>query len=79
MMRDTSELEIVKLTGKTQKGKNRVREHGKHWFVLESKKHVGCLVGPGMLVSPTVDDHIRNQRWVGSEFDVDFDIERISK
>jgi hypothetical protein len=55
----------VKLTGKTHKGKNRVRELGEIWNVLKIGRPV-ALVDPGrpeaLFIAPV--DHPNDARWV---------------
>ncbi len=63
---------------KTQKGKNRVREHGKKWKVFKFQNMVSfdSRFGPWFLMTP-VDGSDNGQRWVHSKDDKDFDLVRI--
>lgn len=60
--------DILILRGKTLKGKNRIREHGTHWEIVDIANGVSCLNGsPGFLIQ-TLDD----LRWIKQENDQDF-------
>ena len=66
----------IRLKGKTQKGKNRVREHGEMWTVLAVTDHVlfsSDRTGPWLFVAPegkTQDD--KASRWIHRLDDLDF-------
>ncbi len=68
----------IRLKGKTQKGKNRVREHGEMWVVFaecETVLFAPSKKGPWLFLSPlgkNQDD--KASRWVKSTDDVDFDV-----
>lgn len=68
----------IRLKGKTQKGKNRVREHGDEWVVLAVTDTVlfqPSKKGPWLFLSPlgkNQDD--KASRWVKLEDDHDFEI-----
>ena len=68
-------METVTLTGKTNKGKQRVREFGKSWCVWTRWDHVlfSSEPGPWLMVSPlgSVRDSLAT-RWVNENNDVDF-------
>lgn len=69
----------VKLTGKTLKGKNKLREAGnpEHWTVLKQQAMVGFSdrEGPWLLVAPENKSHYDHQRWVSLTDDHDFFVE----
>jgi len=69
----------VKLTGLSQKGKNRVREHSNEWVVLAETDHVlfaPGAVGPWIFVSPKgCDQNHKASRWIKVTGDPDFRIE----
>lgn len=66
----------IKLTGITQKGKNRIRENGSVWVVLAEVERVlfqPDKPGPWLFVSPpgkSQDD--RASRWIHLKNDTDF-------
>ncbi len=66
----------IKLRGKTQKGKNRIRENGEFWTVLAATDHVlfsPDKKGPWVFIAPMgrkQDD--KAARWVHTTDDVDF-------
>ena len=65
---------ILTLKGKTQKGKNRIREHGTSWQVRMDFKSVPCLDDkPGLFIAPIGDDG-SNSRWIRQVDDKDFEI-----
>ena len=60
---------LLEIKGVSQKGKNRIREHGKTWKVIKKDATVICRVNkPGMLVE-AMDGY---QRWLILENDPDF-------
>lgn len=61
--------EFVVVEGISQKGKNRVREHGAVWKVRKVHEHDGILLES--------TDGKDNFRWVEHNEDADFDILRI--
>lgn len=72
----------IHLRGLTQKGKNRVREHGEHWCVLAEtdrvlfKQDVG---GPWLFITPVghgQDD--KASRWIRVNGDEDFTITTVN-
>lgn len=66
------------LTGKSQKGKNRVREHGREWSVLRVCDRVifSKERGPWAFVVPVGKDRGDNgSRWINLHFDKDFEVE----
>lgn len=65
----------LRLKGLTQKGKNRVREHGDLWTVLAEVDKVlfNPNPGPWLFITPagrTQDD--KAARWIKASDDVDF-------
>lgn len=68
----------IRLKGKSQKGKNRIREQGETWCVFAVTDHVlfnKGAVGPWLFVSPEgKDQNHKASRWVHGLTDVDFDI-----
>lgn len=68
-------MKSVILKGRSQHGKNRVREQGEVWIVKDQRnsintpKHVGCQ-GPFWLLLGLNDD----LRWVSTTDDPDFEI-----
>ncbi len=68
----------IRLTGKTMKGKNRVRENGEMWTVLAETETVlfaPSSKGPWIFISPvgkSQDD--KASRWCHSLSDLDFNI-----
>jgi hypothetical protein len=75
MQTATPPVETVTLTGKTNKGKQRVREFGKSWRVWIRWDHVlfSSEPGPWLMVSPlgSTQDSLAT-RWVNENNDVDF-------
>jgi hypothetical protein len=66
----------IRLTGRTAKGKNRVREHGLEWVVLAETDRILFApqdAGPWIFVAPVgkkQDD--KSSRWVRLNNDKDF-------
>jgi len=65
------EVITVFLVGKTKKGRERVRQHGKIWTVIERLSHKILLQSPHKSMSGGVYD----LRWVDLPFDTDFHIQ----
>ena len=66
--------QILTLVGKTQKGKNRIRELGNKWRIILDWNSVTCLRGaPGFLIAPVTNDTDK-VRWIAKQHDIDFDI-----
>lgn len=68
---------VMKLTGKTRHGKNKIHEAGTNeWRVVKRQADVICLRGEtGLFIEPDVDDQFfaqRHRRWVRETNDVDF-------
>jgi hypothetical protein len=68
----------VKLTGISQKGKNRVREHGDRWTVLAETNKVlfaPSNTGPWLFVAPMgLGQDDKASRWVRANGDTDFNV-----
>lgn len=67
----------IRLKGRSQKGKNRIREHGETWTVWAETEKVlfNPQKGPWLFVSPdgkNQDD--KSSRWVHADNDLDFDV-----
>lgn len=68
----------IRLSGKTLKGKNRIKEHGEFWHVLAVTDHVLFSPnnqGPWLFVAPlgkTQDD--KASRWIHGENDINFNL-----
>lgn len=62
-----TESERVRLTGKTKKGKQRVRMHGRVWIVIPNENK------PGFLFIRSMDS--KDFRWVSCANDQDFNVE----
>jgi hypothetical protein len=68
----------IKLSGISQKGKNRIRELGESWVVLAETEHVLFKIGypgPWLFIAPPgkgQDD--RSSRWIHGSHDPDFQI-----
>lgn len=75
----------VRLEGITLKGKNKVRQHGEIWNILETRTRVECLGGKiGFLVESLCNTFRvgngkfnKDKRWVAIQGDVDFKVEVI--
>jgi len=66
------------LSGKTQKGKNRIRENGVLWRQLCGPKACQCLDNErGVLVHPLNRFDNDGDRWIAFPVDRDFDIDRV--
>ncbi len=66
---------MIKLSGITKKGRQRVKQHGEMWRVLEVRDTVifSSERGPWMLVAPGGHDKTSNSiRWVHVSADEDF-------
>jgi len=65
----------VKLVGKSRHGKNRVREQGELWQVVNEKSNINFRTnapGPFLLIQSESSDNIR---WVSIHGDPDFVVE----
>ena len=66
----------VRLTGISQKGKNRVRDHGQIWTVFAETETIlfsPGVKGPWLFVSPEgCDQNHKASRWVKATADQDF-------
>ncbi len=66
----------IQLSGLSQKGKNRIREHGDRWIVLAETERVlfsPGVVGPWLFIAPPgkgQDD--KASRWIRANGDTDF-------
>jgi len=64
---------ILTLKGITQKGKNRIRECGDKWKVIEEQeKNVFNEYGPWLFIEPITDKE--KFRWIHKNNDKDFEI-----
>ncbi len=68
----------IQLKGISQKGKNRVRDHGGQWTVLAETERVlfkPDTAGPWLFISPIGEgqDH-KASRWIRANGDADFSI-----
>lgn len=70
------ENDTIFMKGKTQKGKNRVREQGSKWMVMFIRDSVlfSSLAGPWLMVA-SMDSPKVHTRWVHIKNDVDFEID----
>jgi hypothetical protein len=65
------------LRGKSQKGKNRIRELGNLWVVdriTESVRFPTTGTGPFLMIHPVDGDFDKHARWVATRNDPDFQI-----
>ena len=66
----------IQLKGLTQKGKNRVREHGDRWTVLAETERVlfaPSAQGPWLFVAPQgLGQNDKASRWIRASGDPDF-------
>ncbi len=73
----------VKLTGISQKGKNRVRESGETWIVFAETDTIlfsPGVKGPWLFLSPEgCDQNHKAGRWVKATADQDFIVSDLSK
>ena len=65
---------IIRVTPKSGKGKNRIREYGHHWRVLKTSDQVVCREGRSHLVESLGRKY---WRWVSTSYDPDFNIEEV--
>lgn len=68
-------METVTLTGKTKKGKQRVRDFGPTWSVLRRQDRVLFKPEPGpwlLIAPPGRDSEDHAARWVREHCDTDF-------
>lgn len=68
----------IRLRGKSQKGKNRVRENGEVWTVLAEVDTIlfaPSEFGPWLFIAPQGCGHLHKaSRWIRKSADTDFDI-----
>jgi hypothetical protein len=70
----------IKLTGISQKGKNRVREHGNHWVVLAETDKIlfNPEPGPWLFIAPLgCGQNDKASRWVRAGNDENFSMEEM--
>lgn len=68
---------IVKLIGKSQKGKNRVFEQGEEWHLVTVVDKVLFTTEPGpWMLLTSVKSHDKGIRWVHASNDKDFEVIR---
>ncbi len=71
---------ILRLKVKTHKGKNRCREWGEEWYVLEERDQVACCTGPAMMIASINDmpalkgSFPKSTRWIAKNNDPDYEI-----
>jgi hypothetical protein len=60
----------LKLTGRTLKGKNKIREHGDVWIIIGSTEQAQCFNNlPATLIQSEKD---KDRRWIKVTNDDDF-------
>jgi len=68
----------IKMKGVSQRGKNRIREHGDEWTVLAETDRVlfaPSQSGPWLFITPTGrDQYDKASRWVKANGDLDFTV-----
>jgi len=69
------DIMMLHLKGKTQKGKNRVREHGTQWVICRMQDRVAFSnkLGPWWLIKP-VNGFEKDSRWICNTHDDDFEV-----
>ena len=71
----------IKLTAKTHKGKNKIREAGTdEWMIVSVSESTLCLGGgPGVLIQPNgeADVMCKHRRWIERDNDKNFDFEML--
>lgn len=65
---------VMKLKGKTQKGKNRIRECGDVWFLERTADSVLFDPRPGPWGLVTPESNKEKSRWIHMIHDTDFEI-----
>lgn len=65
----------VTLEGISQHGKNRIREHGTDWELLEKREEVSALGGKSGLLLRAPDG---DARWIAEEDDQHFQINQVA-
>ena len=68
---------MIRLTGKTRKGKNRVNTNGAEYDFVESRDKVSFDDEPGPWLLITSIANPKSMRWVHKTDDIDFIIEVI--
>ena len=63
--------DMVTLVGKSRHGKNRIKEHGDRWTILQIKNNVACCNGGKGFMLGNNDGDVR---WVADKDDPDFEI-----
>lgn len=64
----------LRLKGNTNKGKQRVKEHGEWWVVKDLASPKVCNGEPAYLIRPKSDDVCSDIRWILVNGDKDFEI-----
>jgi hypothetical protein len=70
-------MKTVTLSGKSMKGKNRVREHGSVWVIHAEVERVlfNSEPGPWLFVSPVGKAfQDKSSRWIHADNDQDFNV-----
>lgn len=64
----------ITIRGISQKGKNRVREHGNSWKIIRSEETVTIFVGLGNTPGFLLEAPDGYWRWMRKEDDADFEV-----
>ena len=77
-MIDPTPMDILILTGKTQKGKNRIHEWGERWTTFGQKTNrvhfTNPGIGPWIMIRSIRDGDGLSSRWLALGQDIDFDV-----
>lgn len=76
---EIKENDTLILSGKTRKGKTRIKEYGSRWRILliQDKVAFSFQSGPWLLLEPMIEDVAaknNGSRWIHQEHDMDFAI-----
>lgn len=70
-------MKLIKLEGKSLKGKNRVREHGEMWRVLKQKDGLVFIEPDKQAREVNNESHTLEFRWISINNDKDFTITEV--
>ena len=73
-------MRLAKLTSRTKKGKQIIRQHGDKWEIIKISSIVNFdkAMGPWLFITPMGEsDKSYNSRWINKNSDKNFNVEII--
>ena len=69
---------VLDLQGKSNKGKQRIKQYGSTWILLAVIDIKDSLIDKDWYIAPITSDELAAERWVRSTNDPDFEVKVIS-